>query len=305
MGESMCFPSADTIERNTLHQHNTKFCSKLRVRVPPISPSEDSGDSEVSPNSYTDKNISRPASEQNKEYGPSAISINAAVTPKSSINKHSRTSSVKWRVSNSIHQSNTFPNVWKDLSNNFTPSSDVRTSTGSSMSSTYDAVPMTKILPHLYLGSYDDAISERELQNNGITHILSLVGNNSPVDFVQHEIFPMHDRGRTDLKRVLEKVSRFVDSGQKDGNCILVHCLSGQNRSAVIVIALMMKQKWTLYRAHQTVKSLRPIVQINEGYAKQLLTLEKEIFGENTLPCNWMERGEFDVARDEVTYKYE
>jgi len=304
MGVSMCFPSADTIERNTLSHHTTKLCSRLRVRIPSISSSDDWGETEGSPNYFTDKNISPPDSAQNEEYGPSAISLNAEVTSKSSINKHSRTSSAKWRVSYSIHQSNTFSKFRGDQSNNSTPSSDVRTSTGS-MSSSFDAVPMTKILPRLYLGSYDDAMSELQLQDKGITHILSLIGNKSPVDFVQHKIFPMHDRGRTDLKRVLEKVSRFVKSGQKDRNSILVHCLSGQNRSAVLVIALMMKQKWTLYRAYKQVKSLRPIVQINEGYAKQLLILEKEIFGENTLPCNWMERGEFDVTRDEVTYHYQ
>jgi len=304
MGASLCFPSADTIERNTLRHSTTNWGSQVRVLVPSISSSEDSGELEGSPNHCTDKTISFATSEHKNEYGPSAISLNAVVTPKSSINKHSSSSPIKWRAPNSIPQSNTFPKFWRDQISNFTPTSEARTSTGS-VSSTYDAVPMTKILPQLYLGSYDDAISELELQDKGITHILSLIGNKSPVDFVQHEIFPMHDRGRTDLKRVLEKVSRFVESGQKDGNCILVHCLSGQNRSAVLVIALMMKQNETLYCAHKKVKSLRPIVQINEGYAKQLLTLEKEIFGENTLPCNWMERGEFDITREEITYKYE
>jgi len=295
MGVGSCFPNADTIERDTLCHCTSKFCSQVRVS------SQDLGQSGVIPTCCIHKNISPTAPEQHKEYGPSAISLNAVVTPKSSLNKHRRTSSVKGRVSNSIHQSR----FWGDRSIDFTPSSAQRTSTGFSMSSTYDAVPMTKILPHLYLGSYDDAIDELELQDKEITHILSLIGNKSPVDFVQHAIFPMHDRGRTDLKRVLEKVSQFVESGQKDDNCILVHCLSGQNRSAVLVIALMIKQKWTLYSAYNKVKGLRPIVQINEGYAKQLLTLENEIFGENTLPRNWMERGEFDVTRDEVTYKCE
>jgi len=301
MGASLCYPSADTIERNTLSHNTTNWCSQVRVLVPSNSSSEDSGESEGSPNYCNDNNISPAAFEQNKECGPSAIYLNAEVTSKLSINKKCRSSPVKYCVPNSIHKSNTFPKSWRDQINNFTPSSEARTSTGS-ISSTYDAVPMTKILPHLYLGSYDDAICALELQDKGITHILSLIGNKSPVDFVQHEIFPMHDRGRTDLKRVLEKVSRFVESGQKGGNRILVHCLSGQNRSAALVIALMMKQKQTLYCAHKKVKSLRPVVQINEVYAKQLLTLEKEIFGVNTLPCNWMERGEFDVTREEITY---
>jgi len=175
-----------------------------------------------------------------------------------------------------------------------------------SESSTFDPVPMTTILPHIYLGSYEDAINETQLQANGITHILSLIGNKSPVGYVKHKNFPMNDRGKTDLKRVLKKVSKFMKVGQNDAKRVLVHCFSGQNRSAAVVIALMMiNQKNTLYRAYKRVKSLRPIIQINERYAKQLLALEKEIFGKNTLPNEWMERGEIDPLTGEVTYKYE
>jgi len=94
----------------------------------------------------------------------------------------------------------------------------------SESSSTYTPVPMTTIRPTLFVGSYDDAINEVELKAKGITHILSLIGNRSPVDFVQHKIVPMHDRGRTDLKRILKQVSKFVKLGQQDGNRVLVHC---------------------------------------------------------------------------------
>jgi len=180
-----------------------------------------------------------------------------------------------------------------------------QTATKSSIS-TYDPVQMTKILPRLYLGAYDDAMNEHELKSKGITHILSLTGNQSSVDFVEHEWIPMHDLGKTNLKQVLDRVSKFIWQGQQDGNNILVHCQSGQNRSATVVVALMMmKEKNTLYRAHQKVKNLRPVVQINERYAKQLLALEKEIFGKNSLPSDWMERGEVDMVTAEVTYKYE
>jgi len=167
-------------------------------------------------------------------------------------------------------------------------------------------VPMTKILPHLYLGSYDDAINENQLKAKRITHILSLIGKQSSVDFVQHKHSPMHDHGITDLKEVLAKVSKFMKRGQEDGNNILVHCKSGQNRSATVVIAyLMVNTKRTLYRAHKMVKNLRPLTQINRRYAKQLLTLEKEIFGKNSLPCDWMELEVVDMSTGDVSYKYE
>jgi len=173
-------------------------------------------------------------------------------------------------------------------------------------SCSYFPVPMTKILPHLYLGSYDDAINENQLKAKRITHVLSLIGKQSSVDFVQHKHSPMHDYGITDLNEVLAKVSKFMKLGQLGGNNILVHCKSGQNRSATVVIAyLMVNTKRTLYRAHKMVKNLRPLIQINRRYAKQLLTLEKEIFGKNSLPRDWMELEVVDMSTGDVSYKYE
>jgi len=175
-----------------------------------------------------------------------------------------------------------------------------------SVYTTYTPVPMTKILPRMYIGSYENAMEDHVLKAKGITHILSLMGRNSPSDFVEQKNIPMHDLGRTNLKGVLEKVSNFIVLGQGKGSNILVHSQSGQNRSATVVIAhLMMYHKETLYHAHKRVKSLRPVVQINAGYAKQLLALEKEIFSKNSLPLDWMEREEVNMATGEVTYKYE
>lgn len=177
----------------------------------------------------------------------------------------------------------------------------------SSSSSFYTwPIPISKILPHLYLGAYDNAIDEVELKAKNITHILSLIGHRSPLGFVKHEHFPMNDHGQTDVKQVLAGVSEFIKQGQKDGNNVLVHCQSGQNRSPTLVLAyLMMNHKKTLWRAHREVKKLRPLVQINKNYAKQLLKLEKEIFHENSLPPEWMERGQFDEESGTMLYKYE
>jgi len=184
-----------------------------------------------------------------------------------------------------------------------------KTITGCSATSisSYAPLPMTQILPHLYLGTIDDAFNEKELRQKGITHILSLYQSRSSVNFVKHEQFPMHDLGRTDLKEVMEKVLVFIEEGQENGNNILVHCMSGQNRSATVVIAYLLKAHHydSLYIAHKKVKKARCIVQINRGYAIQLLALEKDIFGKNTLPQEWMERGDVNMVTGEVNYKYE
>jgi len=178
--------------------------------------------------------------------------------------------------------------------------------TMTSPTSSYAPPPMTKVRPRLYVGTLDDANNEKELRAKGITHILSLIGHKSSVKWVKHKHKPMNDYGKTDLKGVLKEVLVFMEEGQKEGNSLLVHCQSGQNRSATVVIAfLMMSCQKTLFLSHKELKNLRPVVQINVEYAKQLLELEKELFKENSLPSNWMERGSFDHTKLEVKYRYE
>jgi len=171
--------------------------------------------------------------------------------------------------------------------------------------SSYNPLPMSEVLPTLYIGTYDNTTDEEDLRRNGITHILTLVGNQSCVKGVNYKKYVMSDYGKTNIKDVLSEVYEFMEEGQKGDNKLLVHCQSGQNRSAVVIISyLMMNAKKTLYRAHRDLRKIRPIVQVNVEYAKQLLELEKELFGESSLPPNWMER-QFDEVAEELIYKYE
>jgi len=185
---------------------------------------------------------------------------------------------------------------------------NVTRSTATSISS-YRPYPMSQILPHLYIGGISDANNEHQLKEKRITHILSLDSKSSAnLENIEH--FPMSDKGRTSLKEVLDKTWTFIEKGQKDGNTILIHCHLGQNRSAAVVIAfLMMKMMYknnpyTLFRAHKEVKTARPLVMVNREYAKQLLALEKELHGVNSLPQNWMEQEPFNKATGELTFKY-
>jgi len=176
---------------------------------------------------------------------------------------------------------------------------------GSSTTTSYIPLPMSEVLSTLYIGTYDNTTNEEDLRRNGITHILTLIGNQSCVKGVNYKQYVMSDYGKTNIKDVLKEVYEFMNEGQKGNNKLLVHCKCGQNRSAVIVISyMMMNAKKTLYRAHRELRKIRPIVQINVEYAKQLLELEKELFGESSLPPNWMER-QFDEVAQKLIFKYE
>jgi len=170
---------------------------------------------------------------------------------------------------------------------------------------TFKVLPMTKVHPNLYIGNEDNSNDADLLNSKGITHILSLIGHQSSVGKVVRKQYVMHDKGRSDIKDVLDEVYEFMESGQKENNNLLVHCKLGQNRSAVVVIAFLMKKfKKTLHRAHRDLRKVRPIIQVNVDYAKQLLELEREYLGKNSLPPNWMER-EYNEAANDVVYKHE
>merc|ERR1719357_629548 len=184
-----------------------------------------------------------------------------------------------------------------------------RTGESSESCPCYSKLAMTRVhsnlCPNLWIGNQWNSNDEAMLTSNGITHVLSLIGRQSSVCWVQRKEKPMHDGGRSDIKDVLEEVYEFMEGGLKGNNNLLVHCHLGQNRSAVIVIAFLMKKfKITLHRAHRALKKVRPLVQVNVDYAKQLLNLEREYFGSNSLPSNWMER-EYTKAADAVIFKHE
>merc|ERR1719204_2644733 len=63
-----------------------------------------------------------------------------------------------------------------------------------------------------------------------------------------------------------------------------------------------MSQKISLKEAYKMVKKKRPIVQIHQNYAKMLSALEEELFGETTMPSDWMEIYLYDSSLGKVVF---
>jgi len=177
--------------------------------------------------------------------------------------------------------------------------------TTSHISTTF-ALPMTNVTEQLYFGSFEDAKNEIELRAIGITHMISLIGPKHLIDGIEHKHSPMNDYGRTDLNRLLKKLWPFIKESQKINNKLFVHCMSGQNRSATLVIAILMKkERLSLCHAFRVVKTNRPVIQINERYAKQLSKMELELFNKNSVPGNWMEISSVDMETGKVCFSGE
>jgi len=174
--------------------------------------------------------------------------------------------------------------------------------------STRYAVDLTEVTAQLFFGSFEDASNEKKLVELGITHIISLIGPKNKIKYIKHKHEPMNDYGRTELKKVITRLWPYIEESQEVGNKLFVHCQSGQNRSATLVLAILMKlknQPNKLEELYTMVKKKRPIIQIHEKYAKQLCEMESELFGKTSVPKNWMVLCSYDIETGSVRFNDE
>jgi len=177
------------------------------------------------------------------------------------------------------------------------------TAVGSSLQSSMGNPTLTEVTPQLFFGSFEDAKNEQELRSRAITHIISLIGPTHLIAGIAHKHHPMHDMGNTDLENIINNLWTFVEQSQRPGKALFLHCMWGQNRSATIMIVILMKlHGWTLKEAFKFLKSKRPLVQINEQYAKQLAKIEQELYGCTSVTKNWMEIKDVDMDTGKVVF---
>ncbi len=100
------------------------------------------------------------------------------------------------------------------------------------------------ITPQLYLGRGQDAKNLKQLQQHGITHILNVaddVENFHPNYFTYANLNVTDFGGDKGIRRVFPPARDFVKTALSTRrNTVLVHCANGSNRSATVVIALLM-----------------------------------------------------------------
>ncbi|XP_057955342.1 protein-tyrosine-phosphatase IBR5 [Malania oleifera] len=135
----------------------------------------------------------------------------------------------------------------------------------------------SEILPEfLYLGSYDNASRSELLKTQGISRVLNTVPacqNLYKNSFTYHCL-------QDDKNLPFDDAIHFLEQCEKDKARVLVHCMSGKNRSPAIVIAFLMKCKgWRLAQSYQWVKERRPSVDLTQAVYQQLQEYEQKIFG--------------------------
>lgn len=146
------------------------------------------------------------------------------------------------------------------------------------------SVPMhrvDRVTKNLYIGDLNDAQNLEALNQEGITHIVNCTDMPNAFPNQKHYIrLGLKDDptfGNEDLFEVLEPSYSYIKAVLKyNPNAkILVHCRAGISRSASVVIYALMRLYGMTYRdALSAVRSVRPIVNPNPWYEKQLMDIE-------------------------------
>ncbi|KAH8489577.1 hypothetical protein Peur_058940 [Populus x canadensis] len=137
----------------------------------------------------------------------------------------------------------------------------------------------SQILPDfLFLGSYDNASRSELLKTQGITRVLNTVPacqNLYKNSFTYHCL-------QDDKILQFDDAIQFLEQCERDKARVLVHCMSGKNRSPAIVMAYLMKSRgWRLAQSYQWVKERRPSVDLTQAVHQQLHEYEQKLFGSN------------------------
>jgi protein-tyrosine phosphatase len=150
-----------------------------------------------------------------------------------------------------------------------------------------------RITDNLYLGNMDCALDIPLLRSKEITHVLNMAGNSAlakdhrwkqgrynDAEIVYHSIDAEDEEGYPLLAKYLGEALEFISkSGNGENKSqVLVHCIAGQNRSACIVAAFLIKHhKMTVLEAVQHVRKQRGNVALsNHSFQEQLVALARQ-----------------------------
>ncbi|GAB0090803.1 tRNA pseudouridine synthase [Sergentomyia squamirostris] len=142
-----------------------------------------------------------------------------------------------------------------------------------------------EILPDkLYLGS-QDAVNLPQLQEHGITHVLS-VGIECPL-FLPHPIENLHipclDLPESSIESAVQEAREFINVALKmesPPGRVLVHCNAGISRSAAVVIGYLIQDEGIPFEeALEMVRTKRKGAKPNEGFTEQLTKFSIRILG--------------------------
>ena len=135
--------------------------------------------------------------------------------------------------------------------------------------------PLSQVTDNIYLGNILDAQNINKILKLGIKKVLSLITDPQLLIYpptIEHKLIHINDFPRENIIKYFGECLLFIDDDKK----ILVHCYAGASRSATIIIAyLMWKNQLDYVESCNIVQKIRPIVNPNYGFYRQLKMFDK------------------------------
>lgn len=156
-------------------------------------------------------------------------------------------------------------------------------------------VAVRQIDTNVFLGDFNAAANRGNLRELGITHVVTVIIGVPPMfgDDFTYKIVPIRDSPECNIHQYLTECCEFIQdalmqNGRVKVRCdamfcycfpILtcaasvcqIHCMKGVSRSATVAAAwLMWNHNWLVDAAISHLQSVRPVVNPNTGFRKQL-----------------------------------
>ncbi|XP_005751698.1 dual specificity protein phosphatase 14 [Pundamilia nyererei] len=145
---------------------------------------------------------------------------------------------------------------------------------------------VSRVSAGLFLTDLDSALNTSVLTSRNVTLIVNASGlediSYPQLDGLQVLHIPVQDQPHAPLREYFDLVTERIN--QNRTGATLVHCTAGRSRSSALIMAYLMRsQGLSLRRAHQLVLEQRPFIRPNAGFWRQLIDLERTLFGRNTV----------------------
>ena len=141
--------------------------------------------------------------------------------------------------------------------------------------------PIHKIVDNLYLGDFRAADNPELLKSYGITHIVNCAFNlpskyNGMFTYLD---LKLRDEPDQVIFPQVDNAYKFIVENRNTN--VFVHCVHGMSRSGSVVVYYLMKEKgMRMQEGIEFIGKIREVINPNEGFRRQLMEKEKEIFGE-------------------------
>jgi len=157
------------------------------------------------------------------------------------------------------------------------------------------------IVPLLYLSGDEVAYDRAELRRLNVKCILNTAIPDCKNMFekeLEYKAVRLEDDEDEPIEKYFDECLTFIHNARTAGKAVLVHCLMGMSRSASIVLAYLMRfEGYTLSAAYWHTKRRRLVISPNDGFMRQLVKLEQELFGKTTIDPD-----DYEEKRDDPAY---